>query len=60
MLWKMLMSVMCMKRTENKYFIERFTKQENTAHEMSVKKQEQLKAIYRQARKELETDLAFY
>lgn len=60
MLWKMLMSVMCMKRTENKYFIERFTKQENTAHEMSVKKQEQLKAIYRQARKELETDLAFF
>ena len=54
------MSVMCMKRTENKYFIERFTKQENTAHEMSVKKQEQLKAIYRQARKELETDLAFF
>lgn len=60
MLWKMLMSVMCMKRTENKYFIERFTKQENTAHEMSVKKQGQLKAIYRQARKELETDLAFF
>lgn len=48
------------KKQTNRYFLERFTKQENIAHEMSVKKQGQLKAIYREAKKELETDLAFF
>lgn len=49
-----------MSQKSNDYFIKRFTKQENEVHKMSEKKLGQLKAIYREARKELETDLAFF
>lgn len=49
-----------MKRKKNNYFFKRFVKQENIAHELSEKKQEQLKKIYREARRELESDLAFF
>ena len=49
-----------MSQKNNNYFIKRFTKQENEVHKMSEKKLGQLKAIYREARQELETDLAFF
>ena len=49
-----------MSQKNNDYFIKRFIKQENEVHKMSEKKLGQLKAIYREARKELETDLAFF
>ena len=49
-----------MSQKNNDYFIKRFTKQENEVHKMSEKKLGQLKAIYREARKELETNLAFF
>lgn len=49
-----------MKRKKNNYFLKRFVKQENIAYELSEKKQEQLKKIYREARRELESDLAFF
>lgn len=47
------------KRSE-KYYIDRFVKQENIAHELSLTKQKQLKSVYREASKELETELAFF
>lgn len=49
-----------MKQKKSNYFLKRFVKQENIAHELSEKKQEQLKRIYREARRELESDLAFF
>ncbi len=44
----------------SKYYLDRFTKQEDGINKLTVKKEAALKRIYRDAKKELESDLAVF
>ncbi len=45
---------------KNKYFIERFIKQENKLHSLTEAKHKELEFIYRESKKDLEKDLAVF
>ncbi|PID67410.1 MAG: hypothetical protein CR959_00290 [Fusobacteriales bacterium] len=47
-------------KKKNNYFIERFIKQEDKVHKLTIEKQKELIKIYKDAKKNLEKDLAIF